>query len=202
MFGFKKKAYTQSNINVEYLIVGLGNPGRRYESTRHNVGFLFLDYLSEQCGVKINRIKFKSTVADASINGARCLLQKPQTFMNKSGEAVREAADFYKIPPEKIIVIHDDIALPTGKLRIRVKGSDGGHNGIKSIIYLLNSDAFKRIKIGVGGKPHPDYNQADWVLSGFSAADRKLILDSFDRAGNAVELLVKEEIAKAMNMFN
>jgi len=200
MFGLKKKIYTQSNI--EYLIVGLGNPGRKYESTRHNVGFLLLDRLSEQYGVKINRIKFKSTVAEANINGVRCLLQKPQTFMNKSGEAVRDAAAFYKIPPEKIIVIHDDVSLPTGKLRIRAKGSDGGHNGIKNIIYLLGSDGFKRIKIGVGAKPHPDYDQADWVLSGFNSADKRLIMDSFERVAKAVELLVSEQVTRAMNEFN
>ena len=200
MLGFKKKVYTQSNI--EYLIVGLGNPGRQYESTRHNVGFLFLDRLSEKCGIKINRIKFKSTVAEVNIGGKRCLLQKPQTFMNKSGEAVRDAAAFYKIPPEKIIVVYDDTSLPIDKLRIRAKGSDGGHNGIKSIIYLLGSDGFKRIKIGIGEKPHPDYDLADWVLSGFSPAEKKLMLQSFDAAMSAAELLVREEVNRAMNEFN
>ena len=134
----------------EFLIVGLGNPGPKYEFTRHNAGFLCMDLLAQQLGVKIDRIKFKSVVADVAIEGSRCILMKPQTFMNNSGEAVRDAANFYKIPPEHIIILFDDISLPPGKLRIRRKGSDGGHNGIKSILYLLGSDQFPRIKLGVG----------------------------------------------------
>ena len=151
----------------EFLIVGLGNPGPKYEFTRHNAGFLCMDLLAQQLGVKIDRIKFKSVVADVAIEGSRCILMKPQTFMNNSGEAVRDAANFYKIPPEHIIILFDDISLPPGKLRIRRKGSDGGHNGIKSILYLLGSDQFPRIKLGVGAKPRPDYDLADWVLSTF-----------------------------------
>ena len=149
----------------EFIIVGLGNPGKQYELTRHNAGFLFADLLADKNGVKINKIQFKAVTASLTLGGVKCLLMKPQTFMNNSGEAVRQAASFYKIPPERILVVFDDISLPCGRLRIRRKGSDGGHNGIKSIIYHLNSDAFPRVKLGVGEKPHPDYDLADWVLS-------------------------------------
>lgn len=147
--------------------MGLGNPGKQYELTRHNAGFLFADLLADKNGVKINKIQFKAVTASLTLGGVKCLLMKPQTFMNNSGEAVRQAASFYKIPPERILVVFDDISLPCGRLRIRRKGSDGGHNGIKSIIYHLNSDAFPRVKLGVGEKPHPDYDLADWVLSQF-----------------------------------
>ena len=148
----------------EFVIVGLGNPGAKYETTRHNTGFMFMDVLADKYDVKLKKIQFKAVTGQTEINGHKCLLVKPQTFMNNSGESVREIVSFYKIPPEKIIVVFDDISLPCGKLRIRRKGSDGGHNGIKSIIYQINSDAFPRIKLGVGEKPHPDYDLADWVL--------------------------------------
>ena len=149
---------------ISYLIVGLGNPGKEYAETRHNVGFRFVDALAENQSVRIDRAKFQALVADTAVAGHRVLLVKPQTYMNSSGLAVREAADFYKIPPEKILVIYDDISLEPGRVRIRKKGSDGGHNGIKSIIAHLGSDAFPRVKIGVGAKPHKDYDLADWVL--------------------------------------
>ena len=186
----------------EFLIVGLGNPGPKYEFTRHNAGFLCMDLLAQQLGVKIDRIKFKSVVADVAIEGSRCILMKPQTFMNNSGEAVRDAANFYKIPPEHIIILFDDISLPPGKLRIRRKGSDGGHNGIKSILYLLGSDQFPRIKLGVGAKPRPDYDLADWVLSKFVGEDLKTITAAIEKAGKAVECLIAEGPDKAMNKFN
>lgn len=186
----------------EYLIVGLGNPGRKYELTRHNAGFLFLDLLADKTGAKIDKIKFKSLIGMAEIAERKCLLMKPQTFMNNSGEAVREAAAFYKIPPEKIIVIFDDISLPCGKMRIRRKGSDGGHNGIKSIIYLMNSDMFPRIKLGIGEKPHPDYELADWVLSTFKKDELAALKDAAEKACDAAALMVSGDTEKAMSKFN
>ena len=186
----------------EFLIVGLGNPGPKYEFTRHNAGFLCMDLLVQQLGVKIDRIKFKSVVADVAIEGSRCILMKPQTFMNNSGEAVRDAANFYKIPPEHIIILFDDISLPPGKLRIRRKGSDGGHNGIKSILYLLGSDQFPRIKLGVGAKPRPDYDLADWVLSTFQKDELSRMKEAMEKACEAVPLLVREETDRAMNLYN
>lgn len=186
----------------EFLIVGLGNPGPKYEFTRHNAGFLCMDLLAQQLGVKIDRIKFKSVVADVAIEGRRCILMKPQTFMNNSGEAVRDAANFYKIPPEHIIILFDDISLPPGKLRIRRKGSDGGHNGIKSILYLLGSDQFPRIKLGVGAKPRPDYDLADWVLSTFQKDELSRMKEAMEKACEAVPLLVREETERAMNLYN
>ena len=186
----------------EFLIVGLGNPGPKYEFTRHNAGFLCIDLLAQHLGVRIDRIKFKSVVADVAIEGRRCILMKPQTFMNNSGEAVRDAANFYKIPPEHIIILFDDISLPPGKLRIRRKGSDGGHNGIKSILYLLGSDQFPRVKLGVGTKPHPDYDLADWVLSTFQKDEFPLMKEAMEKACEAVPLLVREETDRAMNLYN
>ena len=186
----------------EFLIVGLGNPGPKYEFTRHNAGFLCMDLLAQQLGVKIDRIKFKSVVADVAIEGSRCILMKPQTFMNNSGEAVRDAANFYKIPPEHIIILFDDISLPPGKLRIRRKGSAGGHNGIKSILYLLGSDQFPRIKLGVGAKPRPDYDLADWVLSTFQKDELSRMKEAMEKACEAVPLLVREETDRAMNLYN
>ena len=186
----------------EFLIVGLGNPGPKYEFTRHNAGFLCMDLLAQQLGVKIDRIKFKSVVADVAIEGSRCILMKPQTFMNNSGEAVRDAANFYKIPPEHIIILFDDISLPPGKLRIRRKGSDGGHNGIKSILYLLGSDQFPRIKLGVGAKPRPDYDLADWVLSTFQKDELSRMKEAMEKACEAMPLLVREETDRAMNLYN
>ena len=187
---------------VDFLIVGLGNPGKKYEGTRHNAGFMAIDVLANRLGVKLDRLKYKSLCCQVDLGDKRCLLMKPQTFMNNSGEAVQEAARFYKIPAERVLVLFDDTFLPPGKLPIRRKGSDGGHNGIKSIIYLLNSDQFPRVKIGVGKKPHPDYDLASWVLSGFSKPDQQLMLEAYDKAADAVELLVKGETDKAMNLYN
>ncbi|MDD7193992.1 MAG: aminoacyl-tRNA hydrolase, partial [Clostridiaceae bacterium] len=165
-------------------------------------GFLFADLLADKQGVKISKIQFKSVTADIELAGKKCLLMKPQTFMNNSGEAVKQAAAFYKIPPEKIIVVFDDISLPCGKLRIRRKGSDGGHNGIKSIIYLLNSDKFPRIKLGIGEKPHPDYELADWVLSAFKKDELSALREAAENACSAVELMVQGDIDRAMSNFN
>ncbi len=186
----------------EFMIVGLGNPGRQYELTRHNAGFLFADLLADNNNAKISKIQFKSVTATIDLGGHKCLLLKPQTFMNNSGEAVKQAASFYKIPAEKIIVVFDDISLPCGKLRIRRKGSAGGHNGIKSIIYHLNSDNFPRVKLGVGEKPHPDYELADWVLSNFKKDEIPMLRQSAENACGAVELMVKGNIDQAMSNYN
>ena len=186
----------------EYLIVGLGNPGRQYEETRHNAGFICLDMLSEKYSVKVNKLKFKSLMGEVRISGRRCLLLKPQTFMNLSGEAVRDAAEFYKIPPERIIVIFDDISLEPGKLRIRRKGSAGTHNGMKNIIFHMKSDVIPRIKIGVGERPNPEYDLADWVLSRFTKKEAEEIKKAAENAISALELMVKGEIDKAMSDYN
>ncbi len=188
--------------SVEFIIVGLGNPGTEYESTRHNIGFMTIDTLCDKLGINCKKLKFKSLTCSAVISGKRCLIMKPTTYMNNSGEAVTEAMQFYKIPPERTIVVYDDISLEPGKLRIRRKGSDGGHNGIKSIIYLSGSDAFPRIKMGVGAKPHPDYNLADWVLGRFKKEDGEKLEQAFQNAVSALELMVDGKIDQAMNKFN
>ncbi len=195
-----KKEYATGSI--EYIVVGLGNPGRQYENTRHNAGFISLDYIADELGVKINRIKFKSTVGEAKISGRRCLLMKPSTYMNLSGQAVTEAMRFYKLPPQNVIVISDDISLEPGIIRIRRKGSDGGQKGLQSIIYLSGSDEFPRVKVGIGKKPHPDYELKDWVLSRFTDRDKKLIADRLPDIKGAVELIVDGKIDEAMNRYN
>ena len=186
----------------EYIIAGLGNPGRKYEVTRHNAGFLCMEMLSDKLDVKLKKLRFKSLTADAIIAEHRCLLMMPQTFMNLSGEAISEAAAYYKIPPEKIIVIFDDISLPCGSLRIKRKGSAGGHNGIKSIILQLNSDNFPRIKLGIGEKPHPDYELADYVLSNFNKNEAELMKQAMSQACEALEYIVRDDIDGAMNRFS
>jgi PTH1 family peptidyl-tRNA hydrolase len=188
--------------SVSWLIVFLGNPGPKYECTRHNAGFMAGDALAKKLGVSINRLRFKALTAAAEINGEKVLLMKPQTFMNLSGEAVGQAARFYKIPPERVLVVSDEISLPLGKLRVRPKGSAGGHNGLKSIIASLGSDAFPRIRIGVGAPPHPDYDMADWVLSVFRNQDLEDMLAASDRAAEAVTTYISDGPERAMNRFN
>lgn len=187
---------------VEYIVCGLGNPGTQYENTRHNAGFMAVDTIAEKLGAQVKKLKFKSLTADVNLGGKRCLLMKPTTFMNNSGEAVEEAMSFYKLPPEKLLVLYDDISLDVGRLRIRRKGSDGGHNGIKSIILHLNSDAFPRVKIGVGKKPHPDFNLADWVLSAFKKDEGEALESALAKAADAAELIVRDKTEEAMNRFN
>ena len=199
---FRRNTSTAPSGAPEFLVVGLGNPGNKYTLTRHNAGFLCLDMLADKLNFRIDRLKFKALICDTTVNGHRCIIMKPQTFMNNSGEAVRECAAFYKIPAEKVIVIYDDISLDVGKLRIRRKGTDGGHNGIKSIIYHLNSDQFPRIKVGCGKKPHPDFDLADWVLSEFKKDEQKALEPALDNACKALELLLDNQIDKAMNQFN
>lgn len=197
-----KRNKNMNSGSPEYIIAGLGNPGAKYEGTRHNIGFICVDMLAQKLDFKIKKLKFKSLYADEKICGVRCLIMKPQTFMNESGIAIREAAAFYKIPPENIIIIFDDISLEPGRMRIRKKGSAGGHNGLKSIIYHLNSDEFQRIKIGVGSKPHPDYDLADWVLSAFSKNDVPKVREALENACNALELMISGKTDEAMNKFN
>lgn len=192
----------ESGGSFDLMIVGLGNPGKQYETTRHNAGFICIDLLAEKHGIKITKLKFKALMGDGRINGRRCLLLKPQTYMNLSGEAVKEAADFYKIPPEKIVVICDDISLEPGKIRIRRKGSAGGQNGMKNIISHLGTDNFPRIKVGVGAKPNPEYDLADWVLSRFSNSEAKLIKEASDKVIGAVEYMAEDKIDKAMSDYN
>lgn len=187
---------------VEYIICGLGNSGTQYEGTRHNIGFMTIDTLCDKYKLDCKKLRFKSLTCDAMISGKRCLIMKPTTFMNNSGEAVTEAMSFYKIPPERTIIVFDDISLEPGKLRIRRKGSDGGHNGIKSIIYLSGSDMFPRIKMGVGAKPHPDYNLADWVLGHFKKEQAEALETAMDNAVSSIELMVGGKMNEAMNKFN
>ena len=188
---------------VDFLIVGLGNPGKKYEYTRHNAGFLSIDKLADTLGVKIDRAKFHSLTATATLDdGTKVMLMKPQTMMNASGAAVQEAAMFYKLSPEQIVVISDDINLDVGKLRIRPSGSAGGQNGLKDIIACLGSDKFARVRVGVGMKPHPDYDLAAWVLSRFTDADKKVIEQAFADAADAAAWIAKGDITKAMNLYS
>ena len=192
----------KKSSGVSWLVVFLGNPGLKYENTRHNAGFMTADALAKDKSVNINRSRYKSLTAECNIGEEKVLLMKPQTFMNLSGEAVAEAAKFYKIPPEHVLVVSDDVTLPIGKLRIRQKGSAGGHNGLKSIIGLLGTDNFPRIKVGVGAPPHPDYDMADWVLSAFKNQDAVDMDASVKRAAQAVESYITKGPEKTMNLFN
>ena len=187
---------------VEWLVVGLGNPGEKYENTRHNVGFLTIDQIAEEKKIPVQRLKYRALTNTVELGDAKALLMKPVTYMNLSGEAVGEAARFYKIPPDHVLVISDDVSLPLGKLRIRKGGSAGGHNGLKNIIQHLGTDQFPRVKIGVGEKPHPDYDMADWVLSKFVGEDLKAITAAIEKAAQAVECLIAHGPDKAMNQFN
>ncbi|HWQ51979.1 MAG TPA: aminoacyl-tRNA hydrolase [Terriglobales bacterium] len=186
----------------KYLIVGLGNPGREYRLTRHNVGFMAVDYLAQTVKADIRKLKFHALTGNAVVAGVPVLLMMPQTYMNLSGEAVGEAARFYKLPPERVIVIFDDADLPLGTLRVREKGSSGGHNGIKSIIAHLGSEEFPRVKIGIGPKPHPEMELADFVLQAFTAADQKALFDRFSRVAEGVELILKGDVRLAQSRIN
>ncbi len=187
--------------NIDFLIVGLGNPGKQYEKTRHNLGFMAIDYIATQNSCSVNRLKFKSLYTITSIQGKKCVLLKPQTFMNLSGQAVCEAMAFYKIPSEKTILIFDDISLPPGKIRIKKKGSAGGHNGVKDIIALSGTDIFPRIKIGVGAKP-AGWDLSNWVTSNINVSDKEDIDRAIKDTNDAVSLMVLGKIEQAMNSFN
>ena len=192
----------QSGGKVTHLVVGLGNPGLRYASTRHNTGFMALDFIAERCGVKVEKVRFKSLCGEGTLGGVRVLLLKPQTFMNLSGEAVRAAADFYKIPPENILVLSDDVNFDVGVMRVKRGGSAGGHNGLKSIIEQLGSENFPRVKLGVGKKPTPEMDLADFVLGVYSVADKKTLLSLFDKVYTCVEDILSGNIERAMNLYN
>ena len=187
---------------IDWLVVGLGNPGREYERTRHNVGFRAVELLAKQAGVKLDRAKFRGLTATAALAGQKLLLLKPETYMNLSGEAVQLAAMFYKLPIDRILVLSDDISLPVGKIRVRAEGSAGGHNGLKSVISQLGSQDFPRIRIGVGAKPHPDYDLADWVLSSFGAEEEKALAPALEHAAAAALELIQNGPAKAAAKFN
>ena len=195
-------ALFQTSGGVRWLVVCLGNPGLRYEGTRHNAGFLTADALAKKLNLSINRARFRALTGKAEIGGESVLVMKPQTYMNLSGEAAAAAAKFYKIPPERVIVVSDETALPIGKLRVRSKGSAGGHNGLKSVIACLGSDQFPRIRLGVGTPPHEDYDMADWVLSAFKNQDAEDIAAAAERAAEAVVCYITEGPERTMNKFN
>lgn len=185
-----------------WLIVGLGNPGREYEKTRHNCGFRAMDILEKKLGCSIDKGKFQGLYGQCSYHDCKLLLLKPQTYMNLSGRSVQQLSTFFKIPPQRIIVLFDDISLAPGRLRIRANGSAGGHNGIKSIIQELGSQDFPRVKIGVGAKPHPDYDLADWVLSSFSANEEKDLVPALERAADAALCIIDHGVSEASNRFS
>lgn len=187
---------------IEWLVVGLGNPGAQYAATRHNAGFRALDAYCAGAGQRVDRLKFKALVGEGMFGGARVLFMKPQTYMNLSGESVREAQAFYKIPPARVLVLFDDISLDVGRVRVRAKGSAGGQNGVKNIIAQLGSDEFPRVKIGVGAKPHPDYNLADWVLSRLSPDEEKLFVPALERAAAAAQEIICSGTPVAAQTFN
>lgn len=192
----------KQSSGLDWILVCLGNPGDQYENTRHNVGFMTADALGERLNKPIQRLKFKALTNVVEYGGCRVLLMKPTTYMNLSGEAVREACQFYKLPPERVLVVSDDVSLPVGKLRLRRSGTAGGHNGLRSIIGQLHSDQFPRLKIGVGQKPHPDYDMADWVLGKFSKEDRKTIDAAIERALDAIQCVFSQGMDKAMSQYN
>ena len=199
---FKKIETKHNNTPITYIIAGLGNVGAEYDKTRHNAGFMAIDSLAESLGVKIDRVKFHAYVAEANIGGARVLLMKPTTFMNNSGVAISEAAAFYKIAPENVIVLHDEISFDVGVIRIRRKGSAGGHNGLKSIIAHLSSDSFPRIKIGVGKKPSPDYDLVSFVLGKFSKEDLETLSAKYLDINAAIRLMLEGKTEEAMNKYS
>ena len=199
---FKKIESTGSSLPITHIVAGLGNIGKEYEKTRHNAGFMAIDALAEKCGVRIDRVKFHALTSEATIGGVRVLLMKPTTYMNNSGVAISEAAAFYKIAPENVIVLHDEISFDVGVMRIRRRGSAGGHNGLKSIIAHLGSDAFPRIKIGVGKKPSPEYDLVDFVLGKFSQDDLAKLSEQNGPVIAAVELMLAGKIDEAMNSYS
>ena len=194
--------FQRDNSGVEWIVVGLGNPGKKYESTRHNMGFLAVDGLADKEGFRFTKLRFKAWTATWNHGGKKVLVMKPQTYMNLSGEAVREAAQFYKVPADHVLVIYDDVSLPVGKLRVRPNGSAGGHNGIKNIIAHLGTQEFPRVKIGVGAKPHPDFELADWVLSAFTAQEEKALAVSLENAAKAALCIIDHGVPETANRYN
>jgi len=187
---------------ISWIAVFLGNPGLRYEYTRHNAGFMTADTIAKELGIKINKVKFIALTAVVKLGGEQVLLVKPQTYMNLSGKAVKQAMRYYKVPLEKVVVISDDVTIPAGKLRVRRRGSAGGHNGLKDIIAKCGGEDFPRIRIGVGAPPHEEYDTADWVLSKLSIEDRKLVSDTALKAAAALEMMIMRGIEDTMAEFN
>jgi len=194
--------FSRKPSGVSWLVVFLGNPGLKYENTRHNAGFMACDALSKIMGVNVNKSRFKALTATCVIGGESVMLMKPQTYMNLSGEAVIQAVKFYKIPPERVIVVSDEVSLPIGKLRIRKKGSAGGHNGLKNIIQHLGTQEFPRIRIGVGAPPHPEYDMIDWVMASFKNQDAVDMAEACKKTAMAVQSCIEDGIDRAMNKFN
>lgn len=200
---FDKISQSQTTTGQpEYIIAGLGNPGMQYDNTRHNAGFNVIDMLAKQYNTEINRLRFKGKTSEVTIEGIKCLLLKPTTYMNNSGESIVQAMEFYKLDVDKLIVVCDDISLDCGKIRIRRKGSHGGHNGLRSIIDLTGRDDFQRIKIGVGKKPHPDYDLAKWVLGKFNSDDTEKMKISAENACKSIKLMIQGKTDEAMNKYN
>ena len=193
--------FQKKSGGVQWLLVCLGNPGKEYANTRHNIGFLAADALEKRTGVKFNKLKYRALIGEVELGGQRVLVVKPQTYMNLSGEAVKLAGGFYKIPPERILVLYDDVSLPLGKLRIRASGSAGGHNGIKNIIAHLGTDAFPRIKVGVGA-PQREDGLVDWVIGSFTASERKVVDEAIERALDAAACVIEKGVSEAQNRFN
>ncbi|MBQ4090973.1 MAG: aminoacyl-tRNA hydrolase [Clostridia bacterium] len=198
----EKENAARASLPVTHILVGLGNPGAKYENTRHNAGFMAIDYIADKCGVTVNRSKFRALVGEGTVAGVRVLFMKPQTLMNASGMAVSEAAAFYKIPAENVIVLSDDVNLDVGRMRVRKSGSDGGQKGLRSIINMMSSDAFPRIRFGVGKKPHPDYDLADWVLGNFSEQDKKALCACFEPAYEGFVKIIGGDVDAAMQICN
>ena len=195
-------AFFKKSGGVQWLLVCLGNPGKQYENTRHNIGFMTADALEKKSGVKVNKLRFRALTGEMELGGERVLVLKPQTYMNLSGEAVKLAGGFYKIPPERVLVISDDVSLPLGKLRIRAGGSAGGHNGLKNIIAHLGTDQFPRIKVGVGAPAHPEHEMVDWVIGNFTPAEKKVVEEAVQKAMDAAACLIEKGVSEAQNRFN
>ena len=194
--------FAKKSGGVQWQLVCLGNPGKQYENTRHNIGFMTADELERREGVKVNKLRYRALTGEMKLGGERVLVIKPQTYMNLSGESVKLAGAFYKIPPERVIVISDDVSLPLGKLRIRANGSAGGHNGLKNIIQHLGTDAFPRIKVGVGAPEHPEHEMVDWVIGNFTPAEKKVVAEAVGKAADAIECLIAKGVSEAQNKFN
>ncbi len=194
--------FQRSAGGIQWLLVCLGNPGREYENTRHNIGFMAADELARREGVKFNKLKYRALTGEIRVGGVRVLVLKPQTYMNLSGESVKLAGGFYRIPQDHVLVISDDVSLPLGKLRVRAGGSAGGHNGLKNIIAHLGTDQFPRVRVGVGAPEHPDYQMVDWVIGGFSPAERKIADEAVSRAVDAALCVIEKGVAAAQNAYN